>query len=167
MSTGATGATNGAAVFDNSGGATPTASYSGMGYYGGERSAGTSQSASTQPAPPPSTSTVSGLTPSSSPDSNAVKAHELSSVPDVEDYENKPAEKATKARATVDPASKEASGENVCCLCDEEINVKLQPCGHAVMCFKCSHIAKRCPICTVSHCYQWSHWWEWSCSPVC
>ena len=99
-----------------------------------------------------------------------VKAHELSSVPDVEDYENKPAEKgksdyhlsikvyggnfcfgtATKARATVDPASKEASGENVCCLCDEEINVKLQPCGHAVMCFKCSHIAKRCPICTVS-----------------
>ncbi|CAI8023106.1 E3 ubiquitin-protein ligase mib1 [Geodia barretti] len=78
-----------------------------------------------------------------------VKAHELSSVPDVHDYENKPAEKATKARATIDPASKEASGENVCCLCDEEINVKLQPCGHAVMCFKCSHIAKRCPICTV------------------
>jgi ankyrin repeat protein len=109
-STGATGATNGAAVFENSGGATPTASYSGVGYCGGQRSTGTSQSASTQPAPPPSTSTVSGLTPSSSPDNNA-------------------------------------GDDDLCCMCDNVVDAKFDPCGHATMCSLCAPKAKRCPLC--------------------
>ena len=43
------------------------------------------------------------------------------------------------------------SDDRLCCMCDQEVNVRLSPCGHTVMCSDCAHIARRCPTCRVSH----------------
>ena len=40
--------------------------------------------------------------------------------------------------------------DNLCCLCEKEISVRLSPCGHAIMCSDCASQAKRCPQCRVS-----------------
>ena len=42
-----------------------------------------------------------------------------------------------------------ADSDGLCCLCDKEINAKLNPCGHSVMCKDCTGEAKRCPTCHV------------------
>ena len=48
--------------------------------------------------------------------------------------------------------TEEASGEDrLCCMCDKEFDVRLQPCGHTVLCLDCSTMAKRCPTCNVSY----------------
>ena len=41
--------------------------------------------------------------------------------------------------------------DNLCCLCEKEISVRLSPCGHAIMCSDCASEAKRCPKCRVSN----------------
>ena len=41
------------------------------------------------------------------------------------------------------------SDPDVCYLCDNSVDVQIEPCGHAAMCNKCAQRAKRCPICRV------------------
>jgi E3 ubiquitin-protein ligase mind-bomb len=55
----------------------------------------------------------------------------------------------TESMAPVSPASRQDSDDHLCCMCDQEVNVRLSPCGHTVMCSDCAHIAKRCPTCRV------------------
>ena len=38
----------------------------------------------------------------------------------------------------------------LCFLCDNMVDVKFSPCGHAAMCSACAPKAKRCPVCKVS-----------------
>lgn len=42
------------------------------------------------------------------------------------------------------------SDDRLCCMCDNEVNVTLHPCGHSVMCSECARDPKRCPTCRVS-----------------
>lgn len=42
------------------------------------------------------------------------------------------------------------SDDRLCCMCDNEVNVALHPCGHAVLCSECARDPKRCPTCRVS-----------------
>ena len=42
------------------------------------------------------------------------------------------------------------SEDQLCCLCDCVVNVRLSPCGHSTMCSECAGTAKRCPQCRVS-----------------
>ena len=43
-----------------------------------------------------------------------------------------------------------SQGPDLCSLCDNVVDVKFSPCGHAVMCNQCAPKAKRCPVCKVS-----------------
>ena len=36
-----------------------------------------------------------------------------------------------------------------CFLCDSSVDIKFEPCGHAMMCSTCAQRAKRCPQCKV------------------
>lgn len=38
-----------------------------------------------------------------------------------------------------------------CLLCDELVDVRFEPCGHAVVCTKCAERAKKCPSCKVGN----------------
>ena len=40
--------------------------------------------------------------------------------------------------------------EESCFLCDATVDVKFEPCDHAVMCSGCAQRAKKCPKCRVS-----------------
>lgn len=42
------------------------------------------------------------------------------------------------------------SDDRLCCMCDNEVNVTLHPCGHTVLCSVCAQDPKRCPTCRVS-----------------
>ena len=57
----------------------------------------------------------------------------------------------------VQVATDDSSNDRLCCMCDQEVNVRLSPCGHTVMCSDCAHIAKRCPTCRVSACNVQPH----------
>ena len=48
-------------------------------------------------------------------------------------------------RTTVDNSSSSASECKVCM--SEAVEVVLQPCKHAVLCYECSMTVKVCPIC--------------------
>lgn len=37
----------------------------------------------------------------------------------------------------------------VCFLCESPVDVKFEPCGHALMCHNCANRAKKCPTCKV------------------
>ena len=39
--------------------------------------------------------------------------------------------------------------DNTCLLCDEPIDVRIEPCGHTVLCRSHANTAKRCPQCRV------------------
>ncbi len=38
-----------------------------------------------------------------------------------------------------------------CFLCEAPVDVKFEPCGHAVMCSECAQRARKCPTCKVSN----------------
>ena len=40
-------------------------------------------------------------------------------------------------------------GYDVCFLCEMPVDVKFEPCGHALMCNQCAERAKKCPTCKV------------------
>ena len=40
-------------------------------------------------------------------------------------------------------------GHDVCFLCELPVDVKFEPCGHALMCNQCAERAKKCPTCKV------------------
>lgn len=40
-------------------------------------------------------------------------------------------------------------GHDVCFLCEAPVDVKFEPCGHALMCHNCADRAKKCPTCKV------------------
>lgn len=40
-------------------------------------------------------------------------------------------------------------GHNLCFLCEAPVDVKFEPCGHALMCHDCAKRAKKCPTCKV------------------
>ena len=44
------------------------------------------------------------------------------------------------------------SGPDVCFLCEAPVDVKFEPCGHALMCNQCAQRAKKCPTCKVFNC---------------
>ena len=46
-------------------------------------------------------------------------------------------------------AATAGADEDICCMCERRIDVKLVPCGHSEMCSECIHKAKRCPTCSV------------------
>ena len=37
----------------------------------------------------------------------------------------------------------------LCFLCESPVDVKLEPCGHAIMCSTCGQRARKCPQCKV------------------
>ena len=37
----------------------------------------------------------------------------------------------------------------LCFLCEDPIDIKFEPCGHAVMCSACAQRTRKCPICKV------------------
>ena len=39
--------------------------------------------------------------------------------------------------------------KKVCFLCEASVDVKFEPCGHALMCRNCADRAKKCPLCKV------------------
>ena len=39
--------------------------------------------------------------------------------------------------------------KKVCFLCESSVDVKFEPCGHALMCHSCADRAKKCPLCKV------------------
>ena len=39
--------------------------------------------------------------------------------------------------------------EEFCFLCESPVDVKFEPCGHALMCSTCAQRAKKCPQCKV------------------
>ena len=43
------------------------------------------------------------------------------------------------------------AGSNVelCFLCESPVDVKFEPCGHAMMCSTCAQRARKCPECKV------------------
>ena len=43
---------------------------------------------------------------------------------------------------------------DLCFMCDNNVDVRFFPCGHAAMCSECVPKAKRCPICKVSLTYM-------------
>lgn len=57
----------------------------------------------------------------------------------------------SNARDVETEAATGGADEDICCMCDRRIDVKLVPCGHRVMCSACIHKAKRCPTCMVGH----------------
>jgi E3 ubiquitin-protein ligase mind-bomb len=49
------------------------------------------------------------------------------------------------------PSSKldtiQTDGHDICFLCEAPVDVKFEPCGHALMCHNCADRAKKCPTC--------------------
>ena len=41
------------------------------------------------------------------------------------------------------------SDQEACFLCESPVDVKFEPCGHAMMCSTCAQRAKKCPQCKV------------------
>lgn len=54
-----------------------------------------------------------------------------------------------KAETTVSSmqGASAAGGYDVCFLCEMPVDVKFEPCGHALMCNQCAERAKKCPTC--------------------
>lgn len=42
-----------------------------------------------------------------------------------------------------------ASSNEECFLCDASVEVRFEPCGHAILCSACAERAKKCPKCKV------------------
>ena len=42
-----------------------------------------------------------------------------------------------------------SDGHDICFLCEAPVDVKFEPCGHALMCHNCADRAKKCPTCKV------------------
>ena len=42
-----------------------------------------------------------------------------------------------------------SSNAEPCFLCESPVDVKFEPCGHAMMCSTCAQRAKKCPHCKV------------------
>ena len=49
----------------------------------------------------------------------------------------------------VDVAATVSSNQEPCFLCESPVDVKFEPCGHAMMCSTCAERAKKCPQCKV------------------
>ena len=50
---------------------------------------------------------------------------------------------------TTPPSQQPPDDEEACLLCDRPIDVRIEPCGHTVLCRSHANTAKRCPQCRV------------------
>ena len=51
--------------------------------------------------------------------------------------------------ASSDSGATAASTSEECFLCDAPVDVKFEPCGHAILCHECAERAKKCLKCKV------------------
>ncbi|CAI8025486.1 E3 ubiquitin-protein ligase mib1 [Geodia barretti] len=53
----------------------------------------------------------------------------------------------TQDQKTTPFLTEQMSDKKVCFLCEASVDVKFEPCGHALMCRNCADRAKKCPLC--------------------
>ena len=108
-----------------------------------------------KPTPPATSDTLSKPTPSDNVEQMATSKHTYTTESSITDQgTNKESLNNTPSTNIPTSTSLSASSnvpvrDDTCLLCDEPVDVRIEPCGHTVLCHSHANTAKRCPQCRV------------------